>query len=98
MPGRRPGHAGQEVVHLAPGAALGEAFEEGAAGIHHRDDRRRERLAEDERRRHGQRGDDIEARPRRAPMLRRISTTSAASAGTTPAIQMRFAMSGWPAK
>ena len=54
------GHAGQKVAHLAPGATLGEALEEGSAGIHQRDHRRRERLAEDQRRRHRQRRDDVE--------------------------------------
>ena len=54
------GHAGEKVVHLAPRAALGEALEEGAAGIHHRDDRRRQRLAEGQRRGHGERRDDVE--------------------------------------
>ena len=48
-------------MHLAPGAALGKSLEEGAARIHHRDHRRRKGLAEDERRGHGQRGNDIEA-------------------------------------
>lgn len=43
------------------GAAYGIAFEEGARGIHHRDDSRRERHAEDERRSHRQRGHDVES-------------------------------------
>ena len=60
VPGRRPGHAGQEVAHLAPGAALGEALEKGAARIHQRDHRRRERLAEEKRRRHRQGRHDVE--------------------------------------
>ncbi len=58
---RGPGHTGQQVVHFTAGTPFREGFEEGAARIHHRNDRRCERLAEDERRGHGERGDDIEA-------------------------------------
>ncbi len=60
VPGRRPGHPGQKVAHLAPGAALGKALEKGAARIHQRDHRRRERLAKEKRRRHGQGRHDVE--------------------------------------
>lgn len=50
MPCRPAGHAGEKVAHFAAGPALGEGFEEGATGIHHRDNRRGKRLAEEERR------------------------------------------------
>jgi hypothetical protein len=61
VPGGRPRNARQEIAHRPARAALCEGLEEGAAGIHHRDDRRGEALAEDQRRRHRQGGDDIEA-------------------------------------
>ena len=60
VPRRCPGHAGQKVAHLAPGAALGKTLQKGAARIHQRDHRRRERLAKEKRRRHGQRRHDVE--------------------------------------
>ncbi len=60
VPGRSPGHPGQKVAHLAPGAALGKALQEGAARIHQGDHRRRERLAKEKRRRHGQGRHDVE--------------------------------------
>ncbi len=60
VPPRRPRHPRQKRVHLAARPALGEAFKEGAAGIHHRDDGGRQHLAEGQRRRHRQRRDDVE--------------------------------------
>ncbi|HMQ64755.1 MAG TPA: hypothetical protein PJ992_00570 [Arachnia sp.] len=60
VPGSGAGDARQEVMHLAPRAALGEALEEGAAGIHQGDYGSRQRLAEGERGRHRQRRDDVE--------------------------------------
>jgi hypothetical protein len=59
--GRGARHAREKVVHLAPGPALCEALEESAARVHHGDDRGRQRLAEDQRRRHRQRRHDVEA-------------------------------------
>ena len=60
MPRGGPGHAGQKIAHLSPGATLGEALEEGATGIHQRDDGRREGLAKQQRGRHRQRRDDVQ--------------------------------------
>ncbi len=60
MPRGRPGHAGQKIAHLAPRATLGETLEEGAAGVHQRDDCRRKGFPEQQRRRHRQRRDDVE--------------------------------------
>ncbi len=52
--------AGQQVGHLAPGAAGGKAFQERAARIHQRDDRRGQRFVEDQRGGHRQGGDDVQ--------------------------------------
>jgi len=60
MPERSPGHTGQQLGHLAPCPALGEAFEVLAACIHQRDDHGSQMLAEDERARHRQCRHDVQ--------------------------------------
>jgi hypothetical protein len=54
-------NARQQRRHLVPGAALGEALEVLAAGIHERDDRRRKVFGKQQRREHRQRCNDVEA-------------------------------------
>ena len=55
----RPRRAGQERGELAPGAGPGEGFERLAAGEHQRDHGAGQVLAERERSRHGQQGDEV---------------------------------------
>jgi hypothetical protein len=98
VPGRRPGNTGQKILHRAPGAALGEGLEEGAAGIHHRDDRRGEGLAEDQRRRHRQRGDDIEAHLAGAQAAQDLDHQRGQRGNDAGDPDRAFAMSDRPAK
>ena len=61
MQGGRAGDAGQQVGHLAPGAACGKTLKERAARIHQRDHRGRQRLSEDQCGGHGQRSHDVQS-------------------------------------
>ena len=60
VPRCRPGDARQQVVHIAAGTPLCEAFEERAAGIHQGDDRRGQRLANAERGDHRKCSNDVQ--------------------------------------
>ncbi len=53
-------HPREQVGHLPAGAALGKALKEGSTGIHERDYNCCQHLADGQRRRHGQRRDDVE--------------------------------------